>query len=111
DAAGWGDKPRRPLNEVADEFILQHLPTLRPGSAKRYGVSLDWLDKKLGARFLDDIGSAELVEFETWRRSMGASPPTIRRDLACLSSVYSFAIEREWVSTNPVGPFLRRAKK
>jgi integrase len=60
---------------------------------------------------IDTIGSADLIEFETARRSEGVSPPTIRRDLACLSSLYGFAIEREVVDTNPVSAFLRRAKK
>jgi integrase len=111
DAIGWGDQTRRPLNEVGPAFIREHCITLRYSSAKRYRISLDWLLTKLGHKFLDEIGSADIVEFETWRRSAGVSPPTIRRDLACLSSVFSFAIEREWVTANPVGPFLRRAKK
>lgn len=111
DAIGWGEKPRRTLNQVAERFIHEHLPNIRFQSARRYGISLQWLDEKLGHLLIDEIGSAELVEFETWRRSRGVSAPTIRRDLACLSSLFSFAIEREWIEHNPVGAFLRRAKK
>jgi integrase len=111
EAAAWGEKPRVTLNEVADRFINEHLPTLRHQSARRYGISLAHLDRELGDRMLDAIGSADLVAFETARRSEGAGPPTIRRDLACLSSLFGFAIERELIEHNPVPAFLKRAKK
>ena len=111
EAAAWGEKPRITLNEAADRFINEHLPAIRTQSARRYGVSLNHLDRELGHLLLDTIGSAELVAFETARRGDGAAPPTIRRDLACLSSLYGFAIEREIVDVNPVPAFLKRAKK
>lgn len=59
----------------------------------------------------DQIGSAQLIDFETARRTEGVVPPTIRRDLACLSSLYGFLIEREIVEVNPVPAFLKRAKR
>jgi integrase len=84
---------------------------IRHQSARRYGVSLAHLDRELGHMMLNSIGSAQLVEFETARRSAGVSAPTIRRDLACLSSLFGFAIEREIVDVNPVSAFLKRARK
>lgn len=111
EAASWGEKPRTTLNEVADLFINLHLPTIRHQSARRYGVSLSHLDREMGHLMLDSIGSAELVAFETARRGDGAQAPTIRRDFACLSSLYGFAIEREIADVNPVSAFLKRAKK
>jgi integrase len=111
DAAAWGEKPRVTLNEMADRFIREHLPNIRHQSARRYGISLAHLDRELGHMMLDTIGSAELISFETERRLSGAASPTIRRDLACLSSLFSFAIEREVVDANPVSAFLKRAKK
>ncbi|AMN41088.1 tyrosine-type recombinase/integrase [Rhodoplanes sp. Z2-YC6860] len=111
DAAAWGEKPRVTLNEIADRFTNEHLPNIRHQSARRYGVSLIHLDRELGHLMLDSIGSAELIAFETSRRADGAAAPTIRRDLACLSSMYGFAIEREIVDSNPVSAFLKRAKK
>ena len=74
-------------------------------------MSLAHLDRELGHLMLKMIGSAQLVEFETARRSAGVSAPTIRRDLACLSSLFGFAIEREIVDVNPVSAFLKRARK
>jgi integrase len=111
DASAWGEKSAVTLNEIADRFIREHLPQLRIKSAERYGISLNHLDTAMGHRTLDAIGSAELIEFETARRAEGASSPTIRRDLACLSSLYSFAQERELVDLNPVPVFLKRARR
>jgi integrase len=111
EAAAWGEKPLVTLNEIADRFIREHLPNIRYQSARRYGVSLAHLDRELGHMMLNTIGSAQLVEFETTRRSAGVSAPTIRRDLACLSSLFGFAIEREIVDANPVPAFLKRARK
>jgi integrase len=111
EAAAWGEKPLVTLNEIADRFIREHLPNIRHQSARRYGVSLAHLDRELGHVMLNTIGSAQLVEFETARRSAGVSAPTIRRDLACLSSLFGFAIEREIVDVNPVSAFLKRARK
>ena len=111
EAAEWGERPRLTLNAVAERFIQGHLPNIRYQAARRYGVSLQWLDQRMGHKILDEITSADLVDFETWRRSMGVSAPTIRRDLACLASLFSFAIEREFVDASPVSAFLKRAKR
>jgi integrase/recombinase XerD len=65
-----------------------------------------------GRLHLDDIKSAALSDFEQRRKADGVSSSSIRRDLACLSVIFSTAEEWEWVSSNPVKPFLRsRAKK
>lgn len=111
DAQAWGARPKITLNEAADTFITEHGPTLRPSSLSRYGRSIMWLDERMGSKLLTAITSADLKDFETWRRSGGTSAPTVRRDLACLSSIYGFAIEKEWVDSNPVSAFLRSRKK
>jgi integrase len=79
--------------------------------ARRYGVSLDWLADEFEGKYLDQIGTAELAEFERKRREAGAKPPTVRRDLACLSSIFGSCIEWEWCDLNPVPPYMRRRKK
>ena len=111
DADKWGSRPKITVDTAANLFLREHGPSLRPGSTKRYFSSIKWLVEQMGEKLIASIGSAELREFETWRRTRGASPPTVRRDLACLSSIYSFAIEKEWVEANPVSAFLRARKK
>jgi len=63
---------------------------------------------------LANISSKDLSTFETERRKGGrrVSVVTVKRDLACLSSIFSSAEEWEWVTRNPVLPYIRaRAKK
>lgn len=113
DATKWGDKPRRSFEETADRFIREHLTTLKPGGAKRYGVSLKNLALHFGGKGLHEISSATLSDFEAARRKDGVTPSTIRRDLACLSSMLTSATDWEWIEdgANPVPSFLRRRAK
>lgn len=113
EATSWGDRPRLSFADAARAFVVSYLPTLKPSSATRYGVSLKWLSDKFENGMLDEIGREELSGFETWRRALGASNPTIRRDLVCLSSVFSFCEDQEWIgdNVNPVPGFLKRRAK
>lgn len=110
-ATRYGEKPRRTFDEAARRFAKEHFPTLKPKSRKRYSVSLRAFADHLHGVYLDEVGSARLGDFERARLAEGVTPTTVRRDLACLSSLYSRAEEWEWVTTNPVKPYKRgRAK-
>lgn len=113
DASGWGGRARIPFSSAARAFIVEYLPTIKASSAKRYGVSIKWLSDQFGDLTLDAIGREELSAFESGRRAMGASAPTIRRDLMCLSSMFSFCEDKEWIDDgkNPVPGFLKRRAK
>jgi hypothetical protein len=43
DAIAWGEKPRRSYAEAEEKFIREHLITIKPRAAKRYGDSLKHL--------------------------------------------------------------------
>lgn len=113
DAQSWGDRPRVAFATAVKHFMVEYLPTLKPSSAARYSVSLEWLAESFDGKTLDEIGREEMSSFESWRRAMGRSNPTIRRDLACLSSVFTFCEDREWIDDgkNPVPAFMRRRAK
>lgn len=113
DASAWGTKPRYAFNEAAQRFVREHLTTLKPSGAKRYGVSLKALSLHFGGKGLVDITKAELSAFETQRRQDGVSSGTIRRDLSCLSSMLESATDWEWIEdgSNPVPSFMRRRAK
>jgi integrase len=111
-ATHWGEKPRRSFREIVERFIDEHLPTLKPKSQTRYLVSLGQLGQTFESVKLDEIGSGLLYEFERARYNGGTSKPTIRRDLACLSSVFGFAMTLEWITQNPVPAYMKaRSKK
>jgi integrase len=113
DAIGWGDKPRRTFEETTERFVRDHLTTLKARGAERYLTSMKHLAAQFDGKTLNQIKSAELSEFETKRRADGASASTIRRDLACLSSIFTSAIDWEWIDdgSNPVPSYLRRRAK
>lgn len=113
EAIKWGDKPRRTFEETSERFIREHLKTLKAGGASRYGVSLKALALHFGGKTLDQITISELSEFETTRRTEGRAAGTIRRDLACLSSMLTSAFDWEWIDegTNPVPGYLRRRSR
>lgn len=111
DETAWGDKPRRSYAEAEEKFIREHLTTIKPRAATRYGVSLKHLSEHFAGKMLHQITSAELSAFETKRRTQGVRPGTIRRDLACLSSLLESCIDWEWTETNIVPSYLRRRAK
>jgi hypothetical protein len=111
DAVAWGEKPRRSYAEAEEKFIREHLTAIKPRAAQRYGVSLKHLSEHFGDRTLEQITSATLSDFETKRRQQGVSPSTIRRDLACLSSLLTSCVDWEWIDSNIVPAYLRRRSK
>ena len=111
DAVAWGEKPRRSYAEAEEKFIREHLTAIKPRAAQRYGVSLKHLFEHFGDRTLEQITSATLSDFETKRRQQGVSPSTIRRDLACLSSLLTSCVDWEWIDSNIVPAYLRRRSK
>lgn len=113
DASAWGDRPRRTFDDAADRFIAEHCATLKPASARRYNVSLKMLTDAFAGRFLDEITRDKLSEYETFRRSGGTSAPTVRRDLACLSSMLTSCEEWDWIpeGSNPIPGYLKRRSK
>lgn len=126
DRIAFGGKPRRTYDEAMLRFIDEHLPTLRPKSRQRYLVSIAALTDTLEGAPLAEIGSARLAQFEQSRRLAGRriaarwigkrrpkpiTPATIRRDLACLSSMFGLCIDWEWVEHNPVPAYLRARRK
>lgn len=108
----WGEKPPRPFREALQKFAKVHFPLLKPNSAIRYAVSMKALGRTFDGMTIQQISNATLSEFETNRRTEGASAPTIRRDLACLSAILSYCVEWEWLDGGNIVPaFLRSRSK
>lgn len=113
EAIAWGDKPPRPWHLVWERFMREHFPTIKPSSSTRYAVSLTNLSKVLDGKNIQQVSTALLSEFETLRRTEGATAPTIRRDLACLSCILSYCEEWEWIEDgkNIVPAYMRRRRR
>jgi integrase/recombinase XerD len=111
DGLKWGERRKRTFAAVAEIFSKKHFPVIRPNSARRYVVSLNQLVPHFGRMQIDEIRSADLVKFQEKRRGDGVTNSSIRRDLACMSVLYSYAESWEWVTRNPVKPFLFEASR
>jgi integrase len=106
----WGEVPVRTFDDAARRFKEEHFPLLSPNAQKRYVCSLLKLADVFHGVRLDQIKSAKLGEYEKYRLAQGVTSATVRRDLACLSSIFSRAEEWEWANHNPVKPYLRGRK-
>jgi integrase len=113
DASAWGDKPPRPWATVWERFMREHFPHLRPTSRRRYAVNLKNLSRVMDGKTIQQVTTSLLSEFETMRRTEGATAPTIRRDLACLSCILSCCEEWEWIDLgkNIVPSYMRGRRK
>lgn len=109
-ASKW-EKRKTPFREAVRVFTDDHLPTLKPSSQARYLGSLINLTPHFEAECLQDISRAGLTKFVAARRRAGVTDSTIRRDLACLSSVFTIAADYELCDANPVLSFMRNKKR
>lgn len=106
-ATNWGEKPKKTFNDMSERFAEKHFPNLKPKSRERYAVSIANLLEDFDQVKIEDIGTAKLGEFEDRRKAQGVTSSTVRRDLGCLSAMFTKAEEWEWAQRNPVKPFLR----
>ncbi len=80
---------RHTFDEAVRKFGAEHFKTLKVNSRKRYVVSIANLEPQLKGLTLDMITTARLSEIEQARLARGVTSATVRRDLACLSSLFS----------------------
>lgn len=102
----WRDTRQRTFNQAVKRMAEEHYPTLKPKSRRRYTVSVTALLEVMDGSLLADIGSAKINDFEQLRRKQGVTDATIRRDLACLSVVFTLANKWEWAVGNPAKAYL-----
>ncbi len=80
----------------------------RPGTLRRYLMSLGQLRTWLDGKDVRAVDAALLREIVKARRKDGVSNATIRRDLTAVSSVLDHAIDEGWIEGNPARMFDRR---
>lgn len=111
DTSRWS-KDETPYEDAVRLFDENHLPTLEPSSQKRYLSSLLMLSPHFEGKTLQSITKVDLAEYVTLRRRRDkVSDSTIRRDLACLSSVFTIAADYDKCDSNPVLAYMRTMKR
>ena len=112
EAAQWGEKPLPLYSDAMLAFLQGHCEQIKPASKRRYMVSARALNPHFKGLTLGQITHGKLSEFEAARRRDGASAPTIRRDLACLSSMIETAItEQDLEMPNVVPSYLKKRRR
>lgn len=99
------------FEDAAALFEAEFLPHIKPMSARRYRFSLNNLSRSFAGLLLADISKGRLRTFIEKRRHEGVTDATIRRDLACLSSLFQFVKNFDWVKDNPVRDLDKRTVK
>jgi integrase/recombinase XerD len=103
-----GGRPRRTYQEALEKFQAEYLPSLKSATQTRYNISLKQLAPFFGSLYLDEITKTRLGNYVSARRKAGVTGATIRRDLATLSSLCSFALALDMIELHPVKQFSRR---
>lgn len=112
-SSNWGEKQKRTFNEATDRFVKEHFKHLKPATRNRYLASIANLYDDLNGVFMDDIDQVKLGQFEERRKEQTVKgrkgkvkTPTIRRDLACLSVIFTLAQGWSYATHNPVKPYV-----
>ena len=105
---GRGGRTRHTYASALARFHAEHLPTLKPKTQERYRSSFRRFEPIFGKLHLDEITKGVLADYVSVRRAQGVTGATIRRDLATLSSLCSFAQAVDMIEQHPVKAFSKR---
>jgi integrase len=98
------------FDTLCAEYTSLHLPILRPKTRINYQGHLTVLKAHFGKdRYIDELRKAHVAGFISELKKAGLKTPTIRRYLATLSSLLSFAERSGWVLQNPILHLDKRA--
>lgn len=103
-----GERARHFYAEAVERFEAEWMASIKQSTQRRYASSLRHLRPIFGKLRLDEVTKGRLADFVSQRRRDGASSATIRRDLAVLSAVFSFAVAVDMTDIHPVKAFSKR---
>ena len=92
-----------PIKEISFEELAEKYYRLigsKNRSWRRNRLTLDHLERFFRGKMISQIGRAEIDEYKH-RREQKVSGPTINRELAKLSHIFTVAIEWKHANTNP----------
>ena len=94
---------------LCDEYARLHLPILKPRTRENYLGHLKVIRDHFGDdRYIDEVRKVHVSSFVAELKKSALKTPTIRRYLATLSCLFSFAERSGWLAQNPVLHFDKR---
>lgn len=104
-----GKRDDKIYDDVMAAFLEDCTTRLKPGAVTRYKVSARAMHSYFTGKKLAEISKADIVIYLADRkRELTGSG--VNRDRALLSSMYTFACDRDWCEYNPA-KMLKRAKE
>ncbi|PYT75352.1 MAG: hypothetical protein DMG39_00080 [Acidobacteria bacterium] len=105
---GWPGE-RMTFAEPCEEFLHSHSSTLSPKSQENHWIFSKHLRDYFGDRKLTEIDERAVVEYRnyrrrqplTWNPKRTVRGATVNRELACLHSIFQFALKRKYIGENP----------
>jgi integrase/recombinase XerD len=98
------------IDVLCERYTELHLPVLKPRTRANYATHLAAIKAHFGEdRYIDEVRKAHVAGFVTELKKTGTKTPTIRRYLATLSSLFSFAERSGWLAQNPLVRFDKRS--
>jgi integrase/recombinase XerD len=97
------------FEDLMVRFAEEHWPTIKPGSVTRYRVSGKALIPHFHGKMLSEVNKATIQDFIRKRRAAGVTDSTIRKDIACLSSALTCAVEWDLTEHNIVKSLPRKS--
>ena len=96
-------QPTTTIREFSQHF-LEDRKVSAPKSWDRYALSLRTLNQSLGDVALDDFRRGLLDDY-VQRRLKKVSRGTVNRDIACLRALFSYAVESEILTADPLAKY------
>lgn len=91
------------FRDMMEKFMREHAPNVSNNMQKSYASSLKHLSPYFGERKLLEITVKKISEYKVLRKTEGAKPASVNRELAMLSKAFNLAFkEWEWIKENPV---------
>lgn len=118
DSGKWGEASKMRFAELVRRFRIERRATIKPNTLKRYDVSLRQIMPVFQDKCIGEITRSDISNFVAGRRHAPGrngrgkvTDAAIRTDLACISAVLGFGIEKEIIEANVVTAYLKGAGK
>jgi len=105
---GWPGE-RMTFATLCEEFLASHSSTLAAKSQENHRIFTKHLRDYFGERKLTEIDEGNVVDYRnfrrtqpiTWDKKRKVKGATVNREVACLHTIFQFAVKRKYIGENP----------
>jgi len=105
---GWAGE-RMTFAALCDDFLSSHSSTLSANSQENHRIFTKHLRDFFGDRTLTEIDEGAVVNYRNhrrnqpirWDKNRKVKGATVNREVACLHTIFQFALKRKYIGENP----------